>query len=44
MAKTRRPAACWFIIGLLALSVVLLLSGQTMAVLDYGLAVRLGLQ
>ena len=36
--------ARWFIIAFLALSILLLLLGQTMAVFDYDLAVRLGLQ
>lgn len=44
MAGTRRPVAFWFIVVFLALSVALLLAGQTMAVVDYDLAVRLGLQ
>lgn len=44
MANTRRPVAFWFIIGFLALSVVVLLLGQTVAVFDYELAMRLGLQ
>lgn len=40
----RRPPAFWFIFVFLALSIVLLLLGQTMSVLDYDLTVRLGLQ
>jgi len=44
MAGTRRPVAFWFITAFLTLSVALLLLGQTMAVVDYDLTVRLGLQ
>lgn len=44
MTGTRRPLAFRFIIVFLALSVVLLLLGQTMSVIDYDLTVRLGLQ
>lgn len=40
----RRPPVFWFIFVFLALSIVLLLLGQTMSVLDYDLTVRLGLQ
>ena len=44
MAGGTRPTACWFIIAFLALSIALLLLGQTMSVFDYDLTVRLGLQ
>lgn len=44
MVGTRRPVAFWFIVVFLALSVVLLLLGQTICVFDYDLTVRLGLQ
>ena len=44
MAKATRPVAFWLIIVFLALSVVLLLLGQTMSIFDYDLTVRLGLQ
>lgn len=44
MVGTRRPVALWVILVFLALSVLLLLLGQTMAVVDYDLAVGLGLQ
>jgi hypothetical protein len=44
MADTGRPIAFWIIVGFLSISVILMLMGQTMAVLDYDLAVRLGLQ
>jgi hypothetical protein len=44
MVAARRPAAFWFISAFLALSVVLLLLGQTMSVVDYEFAVGLGLQ
>ena len=39
-----RPVAFWFIIVFLALSVPLLLFGQTISVVDYDLTVRFGLQ
>lgn len=41
---TGRPTAFWIIVVFLAVSIALMLAGQTMAVLDYDLAVRLGLQ
>ncbi len=44
MVGTRRPAAFWFIFVFLALSVVFLLIGQTMSLVNYDLTVRLGLQ
>lgn len=44
MAEARRPVAFWLITVFLAVSVALLLLGQTMSVLDYDLTVRLGLQ
>lgn len=44
MEKVRRNAAFWFILVFQALSVILLLLGQTMSVFDYELTVRLGLQ
>ncbi len=40
----RRPVAFWVIVVYLGLSVMVMLTGQTMAVVDYDLAVRLGLQ
>lgn len=40
----RHPVSFWVIVAFLAVSVVLMLTGQTMALLDYDLAVRLGLQ
>ena len=40
----RRPFAFWVIAVYLGLSVVVMLTGQTMAVVNYDLAVRLGLQ
>ena len=39
-----RPFAYWVIIGFLLVSLILLLIGQTMAIVDYDLAVALGLQ
>ncbi|MHC5054687.1 MAG: MYXO-CTERM sorting domain-containing protein [Planctomycetota bacterium] len=39
-----RPVAWWVLVIVLALSVVLILMGQTMAVVDYDLTVSLGLQ
>lgn len=44
MAQVKRNAAFWIISAVFALTVVLLLMGQTMAVFDYDFAVRLGLQ
>lgn len=44
MPAERSATARGFMLVFLALSVVLLLLGQTMAVFDYDLAVRLGLQ
>jgi hypothetical protein len=44
MKKTKRPPAFWIIIVFLALSVILMLLGQTMSVFHYDLTVRLGLQ
>ena len=44
MARTKRPVAFWFIILFLALSIVLLVLGQTISVLDYDLTVWIGLQ
>jgi hypothetical protein len=42
--STPRPFAFWIIVAFLSLSVILMLTGQTMAVFDYDLTVRLGLQ
>ncbi|MDX2437566.1 MAG: MYXO-CTERM sorting domain-containing protein [Acidobacteriota bacterium] len=42
--KGQRPVAFWVIVVYLGLSVVVMLTGQTMAVVNYDLAVRLGLQ
>ncbi len=39
-----RPFAFWIITGFLSLSLVLLLIGQTMAIINYDFAVQLGLQ
>ena len=44
MGTTKRPFAFWVIIGFLSISLLLLLMGQTMAILNYDLAVQLGLQ
>lgn len=44
MTNARRPIAFWIVVVFLAISVPLMLMGQTMAVFDYELAVRLGLQ
>ena len=44
MANARRPIAFWIIVSFLAISILLMLIGQTMAVFNYDLAVRLGLQ
>lgn len=44
MQETKRPLAFWVIAGFMAVSLVLLLMGQTMALVDYEFAVELGLQ
>jgi hypothetical protein len=44
MESTRRPIAFWIMTSFLAASILLMLMGQAMAVLNYHLAVRLGLQ
>ena len=44
MANAGRPMAFWFIFSFLAISIILMLMGQTMAIFNYDLAVRLGLQ
>lgn len=44
MANYRRPAAFWFLVVFLAVSVILMLAGQTLGVFNYELAARLGLQ
>ena len=44
MAIARRPIAFWIIVVFLTTSIVLMLMGQTTAVLDYDLSVRLGFQ
>jgi len=42
--NTKRNPAFWLITGFLLVSLALLLIGQTMAMIDYDLAVQLGLQ
>jgi hypothetical protein len=44
MITAKRPVAFWVIVVFFILSAVMLLAGQTTALFDYGLAVRLGLQ
>ena len=44
MMKTNRSIAFWLITGFLCISLLLLLAGQTMAIIDYELAVKFGLQ
>lgn len=44
MRGSGRPVALWIFVVFLALSIVVMLTGQTLAVFDYDLAVRLGLQ
>ena len=44
MLKKNRPVAFWIIIVFLAISIVLMLMGQTMSVFQYEFTVRLGLQ
>ena len=43
MPSASHPFAFWCITVCLVLSIVLMVTGQTLAVLDYHLAVRLGL-
>lgn len=43
-AVNRGPGAYWFLVSFLTMSILLMLVGQTMAVVDYDLAVQLGLQ
>ena len=44
MANTKHPISFWIIIVFLIVSMVLLLTGQTMAIFNYEFAVKLGLQ
>lgn len=44
MEHANRPLAFWIITGFLAVSMILLLMGQTMALIDYDFAVQVGLQ
>lgn len=44
MPSERRPVMLWFIVAFLAVSVVLMLTGQTLGVFNYELAARMGLQ
>lgn len=44
MTISERPLAFWIIVAFLAGSIVLMVAGQTLAVFDYELAVRYGLQ
>lgn len=44
MARSGRPAAFWSLFLFLALSIMLMLAGQTLGVFNYQLAARLGLQ
>ena len=44
MEKSKRPFAFWFIIVFLSVSLIFLLMGQSMAVINYDFAVQLGLQ
>ena len=44
MARTGRSIGFWFIVVFLAISVVLMLAGQTLGVFNYELAARMGLQ
>jgi hypothetical protein len=44
MQGTKRPMAFWIISGFLFIALILLLMGQTMALIDYDYAVQLGLQ
>ena len=44
MEYIKRPVAFWIFTGFLTVSMILLLMGQTMALVDYDYAVQLGLQ
>jgi hypothetical protein len=44
VANNGRPAAFWFLFVFLALSIILMLAGQTLGVFNYELASRMGLQ
>ena len=44
MSRQRRPVAFWIFTVFIALSIVLMLIGQTMSVFNYDLTVRMGLQ
>lgn len=44
MARSERPAAFWLLFVFLAVSIVLMLAGQTLGVFNYELASRFGLQ
>lgn len=44
MSQKNRPVAFWIFIIFLALSIVLMLIGQTMSIFNYDLTVELGLQ
>ena len=44
MESHRRPAAFWLIVVFLAVSITLMLVGQTLGVFDYELAASMGLQ
>lgn len=44
MVTAKHPFAFWCVTGFLCIALVLLLMGQTMSLIDYELAVQLGLQ
>ena len=44
MSQIKRPIAYWIFIVFMAISILLMLAGQTMSVFDYDLAVHWGLQ
>jgi hypothetical protein len=44
MPPAGRPIAFWFIVAFLASAILLMLVGQTLGLVDYDLATRLGLQ
>ena len=44
MPSASRPIAFWIIVAFLAISIILMLIGQTMAIFNYEFAARLGLQ
>ena len=44
MSQEKRPVAYWIFVTFLAISIFMMLIGQTLSVFDYDLTVRMGLQ